>query len=358
MREVVATEHCRCLPYLTPSPCCIALRRQGGRRRRRALRRGRSRLGRQPRRHDRREFPRPTLASISLPSIALTTHNAIPLPQSYDPEDDTWRPRGSVPANLVTSDLTAWAWKDYVYVAGGFVQDYTAVGTVYRFRTSKRTTDLAFEALTPSPHPRGDFHAVVHSGYAYLAGGITHTSVWCEALTTVERYDVEADAWEDLPPLAVGRADMAVAVLGGKVLAVGGESKPEDCAELADPAYGSFPTDHVAVLLNADAADPNDARWVDFEDFDDERFRFAAATVPELGRVYAFGGQMPFDFTCDCFPTSARVAYGVETFAALKKGAAEDDGTMRVGAIVGVAIAVAAAAIAMVALAVSLRKSK
>jgi len=233
---------------------------------------------------------------------------------SFDPETNAWTTRGEVPSNLLTSDLTAWAWKDYLYVAGGFLADYTAVGVTYRIKLSRDTTDLQFETLATSPHPRGDYHAVTLFGYAYLAGGITHTSLWCEALTTAERYHMESDTWEQIQDLEVGRADMAVATLNGKILAMGGEEKPDDCAELSDPAYGSFPSDAVSVLLSPEAG--KDAEWVNFRDFKDERFRFAAATVPAQNRVYTFGGQLPFDFTCDCFPTSDAIAFGVETFKA------------------------------------------
>jgi hypothetical protein len=229
--------------------------------------------------------------------------------------------------------LAAWAWEDYLYVTGGFLANYTAVGATYRIKLSKDTTDLQFETVATSPNPRGDFHAVTLFGYAYLAGGITHTSLWCEGLTTAERYHMESDTWENIQDLEVGRADMAVAALNGKMFAMGGEVKPDDCVELSDPAYGSFPSDHVAVLLNPE--DGKDAEWVNFQDFKDERFRFAAATVPAQNRIYTFGGQLPFDFTCDCFPTSDGVAYGVETF----KVEVDDGNKLSTGAIVGIAVA-------------------
>jgi hypothetical protein len=68
----------------------------------------------------------------------------------------------------------------------------------------------------------------------------------------------------------------------------------------------------VEVLLNPGAG--NDAEWVRFEDFIDERFCFAAAVVPAQNRTYTFGGQLPYDFTCDCFPTSDNVAVGTKVY--------------------------------------------
>ena len=221
----------------------------------------------------------------------------------------------TLPDSVVTSDLTAWSWKNFIYVTGGFQANYTAVGTTYRLDFSNDPMDfesMQYTELAPSPTPRGDIQAVELYGYAYMAGGITHTNLWCEALKTTERYHMATDTWGTLDNLNVGRADMAVAVLNGKIISIGGEVKPHDCLEVRDPAYGSFPEDQVEVLL--------DGSWVHFEDFVEERFRFAAAVVPSLNKLYTFGGQVPFDFTCDCFPTSNDGGVGTEVYDAPKQG--------------------------------------
>ena len=213
----------------------------------------------------------------------------------------------------MTSDLTAWTYGGAIYVTGGFQADYTAVGTTYRLDVSNNPTsfdDMAYSTLATSPHPRGDIHAVEFNGYAYIAGGLTHTSDWCEGLTTTERYHMATDTWEEIAPLSVGRADMAVTLFNGKIVSLGGETKPDDCKQVQDPAYGSFPADHVEVLLLHE----DDAEWAFFSQFQDQRFRFAAAVVPDQSRLYTFGGQLPFDFTCDCFPTSDKVGVATEVF--------------------------------------------
>lgn len=247
----------------------------------------------------------------------------LPNTQVYNPETNEWTTQGNLPDEYVTSDLTAWTWENFVYVTGGFQFNYTAVGTTFRLPIDNTAGGSAsvvntaeLQVMATSPHPRGDFHAVTLFGYAYLAGGITHTSLWCEGLTTTERYHMATDTWEELSPLANGRADMAVAVLNNKIVSIGGETKPEDCVERSDPAYGSFPRDHVEVLLHhANSAGNDDAQWVPFAKFVDQRFRFAAAVVPAQNRLYTFGGQLPFDFTCDCFPTSDDVVVGTEVYS-------------------------------------------
>jgi hypothetical protein len=269
--------------------------------------------------------------------VAFTTYkkhlsHSYTLLQSFNPKTNTWTTRGELPEDVVTSDLTAWAWENYIYVTGGFQADYTAVGTTYRLEVSNDPTDfdsMGYETVTSSSNPRGDIHAVTLYGYAFIAGGLTHTSLWCEGLQTTERYHMASDTWQVLSDLDLGRADMAVAVLNGKIVAIGGESKPENCKNVSDPAYGSFPSDRVEVLLNP--SDSN-AKWVEFETFQDKRFRFAAAAVPAQNRIYTFGGQLPFDFTCDCFPTSDLVGIGTEVLEQ------EESNSLSGGAIAAIAL--------------------
>ena len=121
---------------------------------------------------------------------------------------------------------------------------------------------------------------------------------------------------------------MAVTLLNGKIIAIGGKSKPDDCLDIQDPAYGSFPVNHVNVLLNPG---PN-AEWVEFEKFHDEHFCFAAAVVPAQNCLYTFGGQLPFDFTCNCFPTSDLVGVGTEVVTV------KQDNELNAGAIASIVL--------------------
>jgi hypothetical protein len=139
-------------------------------------------------------------------------------------------------------DLTSWSWKNHIYVTGGFLADYVSVGTTYCLDMTESLADfesMGYENVTSSSNPRGDFHAVELYGYAYFSGGISHLSNWCEGLKTTECYHMEMDTWEALPDLAVGRADMAIAMLNGKIVSVGGKMKPDVCEE-EDPPMAPF----------------------------------------------------------------------------------------------------------------------
>eukprot|EP00547_Thalassionema_nitzschioides_P008327 CAMPEP_0194228906 /NCGR_PEP_ID=MMETSP0156-20130528/43611_1 /TAXON_ID=33649 /ORGANISM="Thalassionema nitzschioides, Strain L26-B" /LENGTH=443 /DNA_ID=CAMNT_0038961429 /DNA_START=115 /DNA_END=1446 /DNA_ORIENTATION=+ len=243
-----------------------------------------------------------------------TEDNLVTEIESFNPKTNKWTSRGKLPEDLVASDLTAWVWENYVYITGGFHQFYNVTGSTYRIDLADNPPELTEEhidrSLAQSSNLRGDFHAVVLFGYAYLAGGFSPPE-WCVALKTTERYHMASDTWETLADMNVGRADMAVTTLNNHIVTIGGEEKPEKCVN--DPAYGSLPSHHVDVIF-VDAQNGKNSKWLEFGKFTDKRFRFAAAAVPALNKIYTFGGQLPFDFTCDCFPTTADVGVGKMVF--------------------------------------------
>ena len=49
-----------------------------------------------------------------------------------------------------------------------------------------------------------------------------------DTLSSVERHDAAANAWEEVAPMAVSRAAVGVAVLDGKLYAVGGEGVEDE----------------------------------------------------------------------------------------------------------------------------------
>ena len=62
--------------------------------------------------------------------------------------------------------------------------------------------------------------AVLNDGKLYAVGGYSGD----DALSSVERYDPALDAWEAVAPMAEARFFHAVAVLDGKLYAVGGQN--------------------------------------------------------------------------------------------------------------------------------------
>eukprot|EP00560_Eucampia_antarctica_P009719 CAMPEP_0197829398 /NCGR_PEP_ID=MMETSP1437-20131217/5838_1 /TAXON_ID=49252 ORGANISM="Eucampia antarctica, Strain CCMP1452" /NCGR_SAMPLE_ID=MMETSP1437 /ASSEMBLY_ACC=CAM_ASM_001096 /LENGTH=442 /DNA_ID=CAMNT_0043431035 /DNA_START=298 /DNA_END=1626 /DNA_ORIENTATION=+ len=238
----------------------------------------------------------------------------------YDTETEKWRTAGKLPNDksvdlkgniTVTSDLAAWGYEDHIYVAGGYSTDYTSFGTTYRIavadlKISQSTTPVTATLLKSMNEPRGDIHAVEYEGYAYIFGGFSSADNFCKASDYAERYHIQSDTWETLDNMKFGRGDMGVAELFGKIMAIGGESKPQDCT-VTDPDFASVPQNHVEVF------DPVSKKFLLYTAFNDYRYRFGAASVPIQDRVYTFGGQIHYNKDCNCFPTSDEVGIAQES---------------------------------------------
>ena len=77
----------------------------------------------------------------------------------------------------------------------------------------------AWEAVAPMATPRENHAVAVLDGKVYAVGGL---SDGVGRLSSVERYDPAMNAWEAVAPMATARYSHALAVLDGKLYAVGG----------------------------------------------------------------------------------------------------------------------------------------
>ena len=90
----------------------------------------------------------------------------------------------------------------------------------------------AWEAVAPIVTTRCNF-AMAVLGTLHAVGGYDG-----DYFSSVERYDPALDAWEAVAPMAVRRIAFGVAVLDGKLYAVGGSD--DDSAERYDPATNAW----------------------------------------------------------------------------------------------------------------------
>ena len=81
----------------------------------------------------------------------------------------------------------------------------------------------AWEAMAPMAAARSGVGVAVLDGKLYAVGGYDGGD-----LSSVERYDPALDAWEAVAPMAPARSRLSVAVLDGKLYAVGGQNDEED----------------------------------------------------------------------------------------------------------------------------------
>ena len=134
----------------------------------------------------------------------------------------------------------------------------------------------------------------------------------CQPLTSAEVYDFDADEWSSAGDLIQARGDGAMVEASGTIFSIGGEvNHPNQCAapELVPPlAHQSLAVNDVEALEYSTIAGSDDsAEWDEVADIPEFRFRFSGASWPETGVAYAFGGQVSFDESCKCFPTTNEV---------------------------------------------------
>ena len=101
-------------------------------------------------------------------------------------------------------------------VIGGKDNAGRLISSVERYDPS--TNEWEEEAVAPMPTERSNHAVAVLDGKLYAVGGDSDDG----CLSSVERYDPPLDAWETVAPMATARSRHAVAVLDGKLYAVGG----------------------------------------------------------------------------------------------------------------------------------------
>ena len=121
---------------------------------------------------------------------------------------------------------------------GGHTNDYEGL---LSYLTSVERYDPAtnaWEAVAPMATARCTFAVAVLDGKLYAVGGYNLDD---GNLSSVERYDPALDVWEAVAPMAVRRIAFGVAVLGGKLYAVGGQFVAS--VERYDPATNAWSGD-------------------------------------------------------------------------------------------------------------------
>ena len=99
-----------------------------------------------------------------------------------------------------------------------------------------KPVDSSWEDLAAMASVRRGLCAVALNGYIYAIGG--HDGLQNLGLNSVEKYDPERDQWEFVEPMDEQRCFASAAVVGNKILVVGGTGNyflPLSNCELYDP---------------------------------------------------------------------------------------------------------------------------
>ena len=149
-------------------------------------------------------------------------------------------------------------WGGKLYAVGGQDAGYNALSSVERYDAATN----AWEAVAPMAEVRHSHAMAVLDGKLYALGGIY--------LSSVERYDPAVDAWEAVAPMATARDSLATAVLDGKLYAVGGWN------------------DDGGLLSSMERYDPATNAWEAVAPMAEAREAHAVAALD--GKLYAVGG--------------------------------------------------------------------
>ena len=199
---------------------------------------------------------------IDLPPIAQTQrYFTSPAPKAAN--EGRWVTRAPLP--LPRSEM-AWAtaYADRMHIVGGYAEQ--RVDRPYHHVYDPKTDRW----LDAPPLPRGANHVgvAVLDGRLYAIGGRVDGS-YGRNLGDNEAYDPATDRWEKKAPLPTVRSGIAGAVLNGRIVVIGGEAPS-----------GTF--------NQTEAYDPKTDSWTSLAPTPTARHGLGAAVVG--GKLYAIGG--------------------------------------------------------------------
>ena len=226
--------------------------------------------------------------------------------QLYDIATNTWSTIGNL--TLPTSDLAAFSDDNFLYIVGGYTDGYIAQSQLLLLQYDKDSKGLTQNTGASLEFGRGDITAATDGTVAYISGGWTDINNFCVPLGTVEQYTIATNQWSTLPDvLNTPRADKALVLLNGRLLALGGEKAfDEKCPLLAANETTDLPLWEQTIAVD-DVEVLEGDKWVVISELHDFRFRFAAVSVDAEDTIYTFGGQQAFNATCNCFRTSNEI---------------------------------------------------
>jgi N-acetylneuraminic acid mutarotase len=152
------------------------------------------------------------------------------LHERYDPQTDSWSEVEPLPAALDHIQGVALGGKIY-YIGGLKAWPRPAARTVYVYDPA--TDTFSKGAPMPKGRGRGAGGVAVYGGKIYYAGGL-HDG---KAVAWFDRYNPATDRWKKLPDMPRVRDHFQAAVVDGKLYAIGGRDTTIDATTTAVDVY-------------------------------------------------------------------------------------------------------------------------
>lgn len=140
----------------------------------------------------------------------------------YDPDLDSWTAKTGMPVGI--EDMASAVSGTKIYVTGGLLNvstyDVCPILQVYDTVANTWSTNLT---VMPNPRCLGDFGAA-HNGKLYFVSGSTQPSSYplMADSTRVDEYDVAGDTWTQLASVPFAQSYKEVASVGGYLYTFGG----------------------------------------------------------------------------------------------------------------------------------------
>ena len=192
-----------------------------------------------------------------------------PAVEEYDPATDTWRERAPLPGGLHHAGIGVV--NDRVYVIGGFEHSFLSVWSPVTSLYEYDPVADRWTARKPMPTPRGALAVAVLAGKLHAVGGYSRDG----NTGAHEVYDPASDTWAVRAPMPTARDHHAAAALDGRLYAIGGRLNRQYSQNLAV----------------TEEYDPAADRWSRKADLPTPRSGITAAVVG--ARIFVFGGEAP-----------------------------------------------------------------
>ncbi len=193
----------------------------------------------------------------------------------YDPTTRTWRDIGPAPLEINHFQPVVLGTEIYLVAAftGGYPNE-TNVPDVHVFDTATETWST--DGVIPVSRRRGGAAAVYYGGKIYIVGGNTNGHNG-GAVSWFDRFDPATGIWEELPDAPHARDHMQAALVGDKLVVVGGRQSTQ-------------PNPFINTVSATDIYDFTTGTWSSGADMPTDRA--GAMTVAVGGEVIVAGGEV------------------------------------------------------------------
>uniref|UniRef100_UPI003467EED4 SAKe6DEtal n=1 Tax=synthetic construct TaxID=32630 RepID=UPI003467EED4 len=145
--------------------------------------------------------------------------------EAYDPETDTWSP--VAPMNTRRSGVGVAVLDGHIYAVGG--SHGSPDGSIHHNSVERYEPERdEWHLVAPMLTRRIGVGVAVLNGRIYAVGGYDGSPDGHTHLNSVEAYDPETDTWSPVAPMNTRRSGVGVAVLDGHIYAVGGSHGSPD----------------------------------------------------------------------------------------------------------------------------------